>query len=103
MNPDSSSPLFMELVQEFNLQTHGDAGERVAGSLNRGLALLRDALFARLHYDFEKIVGKDSMLMPLSVLRKVGEWCPPYAFFQALSATETKQCDGDSRRSSFFQ
>jgi len=69
MNPDSSSPLFMELVQEFDLQTHGDAGERVAGSLNRGLALLRDALFARLHYDFEKIVGKDSMLMPLSVLR----------------------------------
>lgn len=41
-------------------------GVQVTNSLSDGLTLLRNALYRRLHEDFERIAGADSMIMPVS-------------------------------------
>jgi hypothetical protein len=55
-----------EAVEEFNRHEGRTDGARVAGSLEAALCVLRDLLYARIHFDVEKIVGTDSMTMPLS-------------------------------------
>lgn len=52
--------------EEFQRQENRQDSERVVTSLDSGLAVLRDLLYGRLHYDVEQLVGTDSMLMPLS-------------------------------------
>jgi hypothetical protein len=56
-------------AEEFNRHEHRGDGALVAGSLTSGLGLLRDSLYLRVHRDVEKMVGKDSMLIPLSEVR----------------------------------
>lgn len=58
--------MFVEAAKEFNLHTHRNDGERVAGSLSNGLTLLQRSLYSRLHDDVERTIGRDSMLMPVS-------------------------------------
>ncbi|OHB66077.1 MAG: hypothetical protein A2V70_17465 [Planctomycetes bacterium RBG_13_63_9] len=55
-----------DAAERFNEQERRDDGRRVAGSLTDGLDLLRDLLYERVQRDVEKIVGRDSMLAPLS-------------------------------------
>jgi hypothetical protein len=69
MKPEQSAAVFAQAAEEFNRRTRRSDGERVAGSLNGGLSLLQECLYSRLYYDVERIVGKDSMLMPVSELK----------------------------------
>ncbi len=55
-----------EAAAEFNRHENRGDGEHVAGSLAKGLTLLRDTLFVRTHYDVERRLGMDSMLVPSS-------------------------------------
>jgi hypothetical protein len=55
-----------ELAEEFDRRTGRTDGLRVASGLTAGLTLLRRLLYLRLHEDVERIVGRDSMLMPVS-------------------------------------
>jgi hypothetical protein len=56
-------------AENFNSRTGRQDGAVVVGSLSAGLTRLRDLLFTRVHYDFERDVGMDSMLMPVSELK----------------------------------
>jgi len=66
---DDFSQRHAEAVEQFNRRLHRGDGLRVASSLSAGLSLLRDVLAVRLHEDVERIVGRDSMLIPVSVLK----------------------------------
>lgn len=69
MNLDDFSQRHSEAVEEFNrLRCRGD-GLRVASSLAAGLCVLRDSLFVRMHEDVERVIGRDSMLIPVSELK----------------------------------
>jgi hypothetical protein len=61
--------LLVEAAKEFNNRTGRADGQNVAGSLLGGLTLLGDLLYSRLHEDVERLVGSDSMLMPVSELK----------------------------------
>ena len=55
-----------EAAEQLNRHERRQDGEAVVASLSEGLTILRNSLYLRVHHDVEKIVGKDSMLMPLS-------------------------------------
>jgi hypothetical protein len=56
-------------IDQFNRQGHRSDGARVAASLEAGLNVLRDLFYERMHFDVEKIVGVDSMLVPISEVK----------------------------------
>jgi hypothetical protein len=58
-----------EAGTEFNRLAHRDDGVRLATSLADGLATVRDVLYHRVHEDVERLVGRDTMLMPVSELK----------------------------------
>jgi hypothetical protein len=53
-------------TEEFNSHESRSDGVQVASSLSAGLTILRDALYARVHDDVERVLGMDSALAPLS-------------------------------------
>lgn len=66
MSQDRQTEPFAASAEEFNRQSGRTDGVAVAQSLVAGLNVLRDAFYARVHDDVEKLVGMDSMLMPVS-------------------------------------
>jgi hypothetical protein len=58
-----------EAGTEFNQLACREDGVRFATSLGDGLASLRDLLYHRLHEDVERLVGRDTMLMPVSEVK----------------------------------
>jgi len=66
MAPDESTERLTKAAEEFNRRHGRKDGADVVGSLAGGLTVLRDSLYRRLHEDVERIVGRDSMLMPIS-------------------------------------
>lgn len=59
----------VESVNEFNRHEGRQDGVRVVAALASGLTILRDLFVERSHADVERLVGKDSTLIPLSVLK----------------------------------
>ena len=53
-------------AEEFNRREHRSDGLQVIEGICGGLALIRDAVYARIHSDVERRVGMDSMIAPLS-------------------------------------
>ena len=66
---DSSAERHEKAVREFNQHEHRKDGSKVVDSLWAGLTLMSDSLYVRVHSDVEKLVGKDSMLMPISEIK----------------------------------
>ncbi len=94
MKPEECTAAFAQAAEEFNSHTNRGDGERVAGSLNGGLSLLQDCLYARLYDDVERIIGKDSMLMPVSELKARRATNAEIAIYQiAESSAAAEQCD----------
>jgi hypothetical protein len=56
-------------VEEFNRHEGRGDGEAAVLWLDRGLTMLRTSLYLRMHQDVERVIGRDSMLMPVSELR----------------------------------
>lgn len=69
MTPSDSSPRYAENAREFNEHEKRTDGSSVASRLAVGLSVLRESCYHRLHEDVERIVGKDSMLIPVSERR----------------------------------
>jgi hypothetical protein len=69
MDLDDFSRRQSEAVEEFNRHERRGDGLRVASSLASGLSVLRDSLYVRMHEDVERIIGRDSMLIPVSELK----------------------------------
>jgi len=69
MKTEQRATGYAEAANDFNGRTRRNDGAGVAAALNDGLALLQDLLYCRLHGDVQQIVGKDSMLMPVSELK----------------------------------
>ena len=69
MDLDEFSQKHSQAVEEFNEHERRGDGIRIAASLAAGLSVLRDALFYRMHEDVERVLGRDSMLMPVSELK----------------------------------
>lgn len=68
MKPSEEDRL-AEAIEQFNEHEGSSDGPRVARSLCAGLGLLRDLFYDRMHFDVEKNVGMDSMLVPVSEMR----------------------------------
>jgi hypothetical protein len=58
-------------AEEFNRHERRSDGVAAVNWLDRGLTILRSALYLRVHQDVELMVGRDSMLMPVSEMRTV--------------------------------
>jgi len=58
-----------QAVEEFNRHEGRRDGDRVAASLTAGLSVLRDSLFSRMHEDVERVIGRDSMIIPVSEVK----------------------------------
>lgn len=69
MTPSVSDPKHAEAAKEFNEHEKRGDGLRVAAALDTALSSLRDVFYRRLHEDVERMVGKDSMLVPVSEQR----------------------------------
>ena len=69
MTPDQRTAAYAEAAKEFNRRAGRDTGSSVAEQFDRRLTLLQDLLYCRLHGDVQQVVGKDSMLMPVSELK----------------------------------
>jgi hypothetical protein len=59
----------VEAGAEFNRLALREDGLRLATSLADGLATVRDVLYHRLHEDVERLVGRDTMLIPVSEVK----------------------------------
>lgn len=97
MKSEQFDAVFANAAREFNSYTRRDDGDRVAGSLNGGLRLLQDLLYARLYEDVERIVGKDSMLMPVCELkarRATITEIATYEVAESTAAAESLGCIG---------
>ena len=77
---------YAEAANEFNGRTRRSDGAAVAAALNDGLALLQDLLYCRLHGDVQSIVGKDSMLMPVSELKTQWQAKTEMALYQVVES-----------------
>jgi hypothetical protein len=69
MAPEESTSRQASAAREFDEHEKRDDGARLVESLDSGLTLLADTLYLRMHEDVENLVGRDSMLMPLSPVK----------------------------------
>jgi hypothetical protein len=83
-----SSDQFVQAIAEFEGQTRRCDGASVVPRLVAGLAQIRDALYTRLHQDVERFVGKDSMKMPVSVIRAAQQLLREINFYQSVEAAD---------------
>jgi hypothetical protein len=58
-----------EAGREFNERCRRSDGVSVVENLGAGMIILRDILYFRLHQDVERLVGEDSMYIPVSESR----------------------------------
>ena len=66
MQRDDSAVRRPAAAGELNAHENRSDGAQIVESLDRGLALLAQTLYIRLHEDVEQLVGADSMLMPVA-------------------------------------
>ena len=66
---DNAPDKHREAVEQFSRRAGRNDGDRVAESLEQGLNLVRNLFYERMHFDVEKNVGADSMLLPLSEMK----------------------------------
>lgn len=66
-NPETAR--IEEAAAEFNRLAGRKDGQQVTRGLDAGLSDLRDLIYQRLHFDVERVLGADSMLMPLSEMK----------------------------------
>jgi len=66
MSRGDTTEWFAEAVEDFDRHEKRTDGARVVSSLVGGLIVLRESLYLRVHQDVERVLGKDSMLIPLS-------------------------------------
>jgi hypothetical protein len=59
----------VKAVEEFDRLAERTDGQKVVASLDAGLTVLRDLIYGRIHSDVERVVGADSMLIPLSEIK----------------------------------
>jgi hypothetical protein len=58
-----------EAAEEFDGHEGRSDGARIVASLADGSTLLRNLLYSRVHQDVERVLGKDSMVMPISEMK----------------------------------
>jgi hypothetical protein len=66
MSLEDSAQRCAQAAEEFDRHENRGDGAQVVGGLHSGLTVLRDALYLRAHEDVERLVGRDSMLIPPS-------------------------------------
>jgi hypothetical protein len=77
---------------ELSTMLPGRPADRITNSLVFGLNTLRMLMFRRVHDDVESNLGRDSMLMPVSLSEAKQEACREIEAFQvAVSALEARQ------------
>jgi len=78
-------------AEEFNRHERRHDGASVTGSLVGGLNVLRDSLYLRVHRDVEKIIGTDSMWMPLSEMKSEAQTKIEIELYQIAESHATVQ------------
>lgn len=76
-------------VEEFQKQAPRRDASALVASLDRGLALTRDLLYRRFHADVQILVGRDSMLMPVSERKTRRKAMDEIAVYQCVESAET--------------
>ncbi len=56
-------------IEDFDRRGNRKDGKHVVASLNAGLPTLRNLMYERMHADVERVVGLDSMLIPVSEMK----------------------------------
>ena len=81
-------------VEEFNGSGGRNDGARVAGGLFHGLRVLREAFYLRIHQDVERMIGKDSLLMPVSELQTLRRTTEEVEAFQVAESVAAVRQSG---------
>lgn len=89
MENDPSDQRRRQAADEFNRREHRDDGAHVVDGLEAGLDLVRDQLYARVHADVERLIGRDSMLMPVSAKKGETETKREIDLFQTAVSAAT--------------
>ena len=66
---DQRAPAWLAGAARLNGSGGRNDGDGVAGSLFHGLRVLREAFYLRIRQDVERVIGKDSFLMPVSEMQ----------------------------------
>jgi hypothetical protein len=82
------------VIDDFNRCGKRTDGATIVTSLVAGLSLLRDLSYERMHGDVERVVGVDSMLMPVSELKTEQEAKAAIELFQIAESTCTARDAG---------
>jgi hypothetical protein len=92
MFPIDTEERRLEAAQAFDRQRNSHDGTRIVNSLTYGLTTLRSLLFTRVHDDVEQHVGRDSMIMPVSMMESEEKAKLEIEVFQvAVSTVEAEQ------------
>jgi hypothetical protein len=97
MNPAVPTQRRDEAVAEFDKHEHRTDGGPIVNSLCYGLTTLRNVLFNRIHQDVEKNVGRDSMMMPISILQSEEKAKQEIEIFQVAASVD------EARRRTFVR
>ncbi|NUQ62172.1 MAG: hypothetical protein HUU20_06775 [Pirellulales bacterium] len=94
MDHQSASPEFTAAVEEFRQHENRADPERVVNGLARGLGLLREKFYRRVHLDVEQVIGLDSVLMPVSEAKTQRLAADEIDAFQAAESAATAKQRG---------
>jgi hypothetical protein len=81
-------------ADEYNRHQSREDGQRVVTDLAEGLTLLRNSLYSRAHQDVERMVGRDSMMIPVSELKTEKQAKTEIEIFQIAVSTALVQSQG---------
>lgn len=87
MGREDSANWLATAVEQFERRSGRKDGVEVVRCLGNGLSLLRDSLYDRVHSDVERVVGRDSMLMPVSEIKAKQRTIREIEAYQTAEAT----------------
>lgn len=79
---------YTEAGREYNAAFHQRQGDAMARGLAEGQIVLRDAMYLRLHDDVERVIGVDSMFVPVSEQRSLRQTKSQIELFQIAELTD---------------
>jgi hypothetical protein len=89
-------------AQELSLREDRQDTNSIVNSLCYGLDTLRNLLFTRVHQDVQKYVGRDSMMVPVSLLESEETTKQEIEIFQLAISTEDAREHGYVSDSSWY-
>ena len=91
------------LAEEFDQHEHRSDGLHIVESICGGLTLIRDSVYARIHADVERRMGRDSLIYPLSEEKSERTTKLEIEMYQIVVAADAAQAKGYVADANWFR